>query len=48
MSDAMVLASFCAAYVTSGLLLLGVSLGSFDGILNPEKKMQRIKVRSGR
>jgi hypothetical protein len=48
MSDAFVLVSFSAAYVFTGLLLLGVSLGSFDGILNPESRMQKIKVRARR
>ncbi len=44
MSDAFVLASFGIGYVVSGLLVLGVSLGTF----RPALKMEPVKVRSRR
>lgn len=44
MSDALVLATFGVGYVVSGLLVLGVSLGSF----NPLMKLEPVKVRSNR
>ncbi|MES2965378.1 MAG: hypothetical protein V4760_15955 [Bdellovibrionota bacterium] len=44
MSDAFVLATFVIGYVGSGMLVLGITLGSFK----PALKLEPVKVRSQR